>query len=415
MSLTGRLSAFFLTAMAVVLAGFSVTLYLLARQHLLAQLDARLDAAVDTLTAALEFKPGGVEWEPKERRLTLGEAKGPDEVRWLICDDAGEVVAGSRNLDGGEIASRMQDAARADQPAKHVGAFGSWRMQSRRVQAEQGQAGPAVNEAAGERLYPALTLTGAVSRTPVDATLSGLAWTLAAISAGLWSLAALVGRRLCRRALIPVTSMAIAARAMKAADMDQRLLNPRTGDELEDFSTAFNELLDRLQEAFERQRRFTGDASHQLRTPLTAMLGQIEVCLRRARTADEYQRVLTLVHGQAEQLRHLIEMLLFLARADGEAKLPNLESVELVSWLEEYRERWAGHARAADLQVVVPAEGSVHVKVQPPLLAQGKRLPLGPDQGGNARSLRAHQLADRDRRLARRRPGGAGSHHCVRP
>jgi signal transduction histidine kinase len=164
--------------------------------------------------------------------------------------------------------------------------------------------------------------------------------------------------------------MATAARAMKAADMDQRLLNPRTSDELEDFSTAFNELLDRLQEAFERQRRFTGDASHQLRTPLTAMLGQMEVCMRRARTTEEYERVLNLVHGQAQQLRHLVEMLLFLARADGEAKLPNLESVELVSWLEEYYERWAGHARAADLHVKSLAERPAHVKVQPPLLAQ---------------------------------------------
>jgi two-component system OmpR family sensor kinase len=370
-SLTGRLSAFFLTAMAVVLVGFSVTLYVLARQHLLAQLDARLDAAVGTLTAALEFKPGGLEWEPKERRVTLGQGKGADEVRWLIGSDTGEVVARSPNLDGEDVAARMQETAR-DHQSRRIVTIGAWRVQTRHIQAEPGEAAPgqAGNEAPGDRVYSALVLTGAISRAPVDAMLNGLAWTLAGISAGLWTLAALLGRRLCRRALVPVTTMATAARAMKVADMGQRLPNPRTGDELEGFSTAFNELLDRLQEAFERQRRFTGDASHQLRTPLTAMLGQIEVCLRRERAGMEYERVLALVHGQAEQLRHLVEMLLFLARADGEAKLPNLESVELVSWLEEYSARWTGHARAADLHVKSLVERPAHVKVQPPLLAQ---------------------------------------------
>ena len=65
------------------------------------------------------------------------------------------------------------------------------------------------------------------------------------------------------------------------------------------WAAPFNGLLDRLHEALERQRRFTGDASHQLRTPLTAMLGQVEVALRRDRPAEDYREVLGVVHGQA--------------------------------------------------------------------------------------------------------------------
>ena len=72
MTLTTRLTLFFLAALAVVLIGFSTTLYVLARHHLYEQLDTRLNAALDTLIAAVEFKSGGVEWEPKERRLSLG-------------------------------------------------------------------------------------------------------------------------------------------------------------------------------------------------------------------------------------------------------------------------------------------------------------------------------------------------------
>jgi two-component system, OmpR family, sensor kinase len=87
--------------------------------------------------------------------------------------------------------------------------------------------------------------------------------------------------------------MAEAAHAMSAADLDQRLPASETGDELQNLGDAFNGLLDRLHEAFERQRQFTGDASHQLRTPLAALLGQVEVTLRRERSADDLRRVLT--------------------------------------------------------------------------------------------------------------------------
>ena len=77
--------------------------------------------------------------------------------------------------------------------------------------------------------------------------------------------------------------------AQSAANIDadnlsnQRLPQLDSNDELATLKTSFNDLLDRLQVSFERQRRFVGDASHQLRTPLTAILGQIEVTLRRDR------------------------------------------------------------------------------------------------------------------------------------
>ena len=77
MSLATRLSAFFLIAMAVVLGGFSGAVYLLARNYLVGQLDERLLNALDTLEAAVDIEPGGLEWEPADRRMTLGVDHGP--------------------------------------------------------------------------------------------------------------------------------------------------------------------------------------------------------------------------------------------------------------------------------------------------------------------------------------------------
>jgi signal transduction histidine kinase len=163
--------------------------------------------------------------------------------------------------------------------------------------------------------------------------------------------------------------MAAAARTVSAADLGQRLPTPGTGDELDDLGRAFNDLLGRLQESFERQRRFTGDASHQLRTPLAALLGQIEVALRRDRNPEEYRRVLASVRGEAGRLGQLVDTLLFLARADAEARAPETERFDLCAWLGQHLGTWASHPRAADLQPE-PAEGPLWVRAHPALLGQ---------------------------------------------
>src|SRR5207302_3282631 len=99
---------------------------------------------------------------------------------------------------------------------------------------------------------------------------------------------------------------------------------------------------------FERERRFTGEASHQLRTPVAAMIGQVEVALRRQRDPEEYRRVLGLVLAQAERLRRVVDALLFLARSHRDGPPVGLEPVELVSWARERVAALAGHPRAAD-------------------------------------------------------------------
>ncbi len=164
--------------------------------------------------------------------------------------------------------------------------------------------------------------------------------------------------------------MADCATSMDASDLGRRLPTERTADEVEDLGRAFNGLLDRLQESFERQRRFSGDASHQLRTPLTAMLGQVEVALRRERPAPEYQEVLRCVQQQASRLRRIVESLLFLSRADADASLPDRERIDLAPWFTAHLQSWKEHPRRPDMAVIVQEPTPAWVDVHAGLLGE---------------------------------------------
>ena len=213
-------------------------------------------------------------------------------------------------------------------------------------------------------------LATVTSLVPLEATLRNVALMLVTLTVGFWLIAAVVGWRLCMRALLPVTRMAKTAATMSMADADQRLPIPGTRDELDLLARSFNGLLDRLHQEFERQKRFAGDASHQLRTPLAALLGQLEVARRRERSVEEYRRVLDEVHGEAVRLRQIVESLLFMARAESEAGTPELEPVELVLWVRERLAGGPGGERAADLHAKFTTEGPAWVLVQPQLLGQ---------------------------------------------
>ncbi len=162
---------------------------------------------------------------------------------------------------------------------------------------------------------------------------------------------------------------------MTAADLGHRLPAPGTGDELEELGRAFNDLLDRQHEAFlriheahDRQQRFAGDASHQLRTPLAALLGQVQVALRRDRAAEDYRRVLERVRDEGTRLREIVESLLLLARPEGGP--PEPEAVDLASWVPDHLRRWAIHPRAGDLRELVGDLAPMVVSIHPLLLAQ---------------------------------------------
>jgi two-component system, OmpR family, sensor kinase len=381
MSLTRRFSALCLAVLGVVLLVFSTAVYVSARIYLDRQVRERAQAALAVLAAAAEIHPKGVEWEPQERVLPLGQETGPDRLRWLVFDDRGRRVDHSRNWTETELAAQ---GAEQDSTLEMTERFvdhqkTTWLVLGRRVLpnvppglgsgAARHQVAPA-ESSPGEVLHPYLMIVVLAPLNPSKAMLASLAAFLVAVSVGSWLITALFCRRLSRRALAPLTRMVESARGLDALGPGWHVAEPGTGDELEELGRAFNDLLSRLQVAFERQRRFSDDASHQLRTPLTVLTGQMEVALRQDRSAEEYRRALRAALARGVQLRQLVEALLFLGRADAEAALPDVEPLELNQWIADHlSER---HRAISPDEVVehTAAEGPLWVTLHSGLLAQ---------------------------------------------
>jgi signal transduction histidine kinase len=143
------------------------------------------------------------------------------------------------------------------------------------------------------------------------------------------------GYLLAWRALTPVRNISKAASGLGIDDLSVRLPLPNANDELRQLSITFNEMLDRLEEAVQRLRRFTGDVSHELRTSLAVLRGEAELALRRPRTEESYQTTLKTVASEAVHMTGIIEDLLLLARAESKSVALNWVEINGVSFCKD--------------------------------------------------------------------------------
>ncbi|HEV8357415.1 MAG TPA: ATP-binding protein [Gemmatimonadales bacterium] len=166
-------------------------------------------------------------------------------------------------------------------------------------------------------------------------------------------LAWLIGSSIARRAIHPALALTAEAEAIQVSELGRRVTEPADFAEFNRMAVALNELLARIERAVNGTRRFTADASHELRAPLTVLRGEIELALSRIRTAAEYEEALRRGLDEVLRLARLADDLLTLARLEGGVLGGKRDVVELDEVVERSIAKKAGLAAAREVRIEV--------------------------------------------------------------
>jgi heavy metal sensor kinase len=343
-----RLTLVSAALMAAVLAGSSVFLYLRLRADLLQAVDTGLRSRAEALLGSLE-SDGAL-----EEGTGLVE---PDDAFAQVLGPDGEVIGSSQGL-GSRAMLTGADVAGLEGP----------RFVERVV--------PTVEEPVSARLLAVPASGGRVlvvgaSLDDQHEALTRLGILLAVGGPLALILATGVGWVVAGAALRPVERMRSEAAAISASEPGRRLPPSGTGDELARLGETLNGMLDRLEQALQRERRFVDEASHELRTPLANLRTELDLALRRSRSAGELENAVRSAAEETERLARLAEDLLVLARADRGRVPVRREPVDLAPLVDGAIETLAARA----------AKGGVSVEARVP---PGLRASLDPLRIGQA-------------------------------
>jgi len=276
--------ATFIVALALAVAGLGVVTVL--RRSMIDNIDDSLRLRGADITAIVES--GTL---PDDAAI-----EGDEDGFVQIVDSAGNVLAASRNIDGEPELTDAAPGSTLDLPVSPVD-DGTFRVHIHQTDTDG-----------------ALTVIVGRSLEDADAATATVAWSLLT---GIPALVLIVGATtwiVVGRALRPVDAIRAQVADIGGTDLHRRVPTPPADDEIGRLATTMNEMLDRLEAASDRQRRFVSDASHELRTPIAIVRHEIDVA--RADTDADRDQVIEDIAVENRRMQELVDDLLLLARQD---------------------------------------------------------------------------------------------------
>lgn len=171
-------------------------------------------------------------------------------------------------------------------------------------------------------------------------------------------LATISGWHLSQRALAPVSKIIEKANRISAAQLTERVPIPEVEDEIKQLAVTLNNLLDRLQVAFESQERFIADASHQLKTPMAILRGELDLMKSKARSPEEVDSFIQSASQEVDYLSRMVEDLLLLARVSAGHAALSIGKVRLDEITLEAVSRLEAFAKLRDIKLKLNLEGT---------------------------------------------------------
>jgi two-component system OmpR family sensor kinase len=347
-----RLTARFTAIMAAVLSVVAVLSWLAIRESLDRELNANLLNVASIQAASVTDAPSGAmhfhEWEltPEEaaqirdlnRYAEIWNARGESllRTRYITHDLPLDTAVLHRVVDAGKVVRTEQ---------RFQG------MPIRSLYYPLGRLGP---------LHALHVLQVAAPLDARDRLLRRLALMLTLLVVGA-TLATLAGSWwLAERAVRPIHQIIDQAEAIEAGSLDRGIRASADSREYHRLVAVLNGMLGRLRSAFDAQRRFTADASHELRSPLTALRGELELARRRERSPDEYRRVIDSSLEEVDRLSRMAEDLLTLARSDAGVMQPRFDRGDLADCVTQAVDRLRGAASSGQVELAVQARGDTH-------------------------------------------------------
>lgn len=316
LSIGWRLTLWYGSLFALALLLFGGIVYAVFSRTLLVEIDRAIAEELVEIEKVVRESP---DRQALQRRLY--DEFGPHELYVIqVVTPAGDLFFQNDNARQ-ELPPRM--------PAD-TGEFRSVRLSSGRE--FRGRSLAATGPAGSFLIYAADSLD--VRRDAVNELLIAMLCTApAVVAAGMAG-----GWWMSRRALAPIDGMIGTVRQITADRLDRRVPVANPDDELGRLAATFNSMIARLERTFDEMRRFTADAAHELRTPLSVLRSEAEVVLRADRTPEQYRRTLQNQVEEVERLSRLADQLLFLCREDGRNHPAVASSVRLDQLLEQLAE-----------------------------------------------------------------------------
>jgi two-component system, OmpR family, sensor kinase len=355
LSFRHRLGLVHLSAIVVVLALAALAAYWGLARAVHGQLDAALLALAETEAGMLAEDRGSA------LRVHDAAAAGSAPLSFVrldrlvqIVDASGQPIARSANLGAAHLpahAATMSQVATGQTVFETLHDFGEEPTRLVTVPVRTGDSLRAVQVAG--------------SLDDVHSTLRAAAALFVIMGAALLLSVGTAGALLTGRVFDAIDDIVDKAHRIGDADLSQRLPHPGTADEIGRLVDTLNEMLARIEQGVGVQQRFTADASHELRSPLSRLRTELELALRRPREPQAYVETLQSGLEEVERLTLLVEELLAFARLDAGQERACTERVLLNALAQEALGRMESIARTREVTFEIGATGPVHVEVVP--------------------------------------------------